>query len=130
VLHFVRLYADEAGDSHFEDVAVATEAVELVAGVPPAGLAGPLPGGDLYLLEIPAEQREDGWHTAPRRQWVVHLTGTTEIETSDGEVRRFGSGALLLAEDTTGRGHNSRTINEGGQLLLFIPLADGDAPNT
>jgi hypothetical protein len=124
VLGYVRLYADAAGDSRFEDVAVEAVPLELVAGMPPAGLSGPFPGGDFYLLEIPAEQREDGWHTAPRRQWILHLTGTTEIETSAGEVRRFGPGTLLLAEDTTGKGHNSRTINEGGQLMLFIPILE------
>jgi hypothetical protein len=127
VLSYVRLYADAAGDSHLEDVTVDMAPLELVAGVPPAGLAGPFPGGEFYLVEIPAEQREDGWHTAPRRQWVVQLSGTTELETSDGAVRRLGPGALLLAEDTVGKGHNSRTINDGGQLLLVIPVP-GDAP--
>ena len=121
-LSYVRLYADTGGESHFEDVAVEATPVEIVPGIPPLGLAGPLPGGEVYLVHVPPEQREDGWHNAPRRQWVVQLTGISEIETSDGEVRHFGPGALVLAEDTTGRGHNSRSLNEGGQVLLFIPI--------
>jgi hypothetical protein len=119
---YTRLYADAGGDSHFEDVAVTATPTEIMVGFPSLGVAGPFAGGELYLVHIPTEQREDGWHNAPRRQWVVQLSGSTEIETSDGEMRCFGPGALILAEDTWGKGHNSRSLNEGGQLLLMIPI--------
>jgi hypothetical protein len=127
MLSYVRLYADAAGESHFEDVQVSTVPTDVVAGIPPLGLAGPFAGGEFFLMEVPPEQREDGWHNAPRRQWVIQLRGILEVETSDGEVRRFGPGALVLAEDTFGKGHDSRALNEDGQLLLMMPLP-ADAP--
>ena len=40
------------------------------------------------------------WHNAPRRQFVVNLTGTVEIVASDGETRRLGPGSILLEQRT------------------------------
>ena len=46
-----------------------------------------------------------------------------EIETGLGEVRRFGPGDILFADDTTGRGHISRDV-AGPRQNLFLPLPD------
>jgi quercetin dioxygenase-like cupin family protein len=51
---------------------------------------------------------EVGWHNPPERQLVIFLTGETKFEASDGAVRRVGPGAVVLAEDTWGKGHVSR----------------------
>jgi hypothetical protein len=65
------------------------------------------------------------WHPAPNRQFVITLSGESEIEL---EKLRLGPGHILLAEDTTGQGHISRAIGTGDRLSLFIPLADGAVP--
>ena len=51
------------------------------------------------------KNREDlsGWHTAPRRQWCITLSGSVEIGIGNGTVKTFGPGDVFLAEDTTGR---------------------------
>jgi hypothetical protein len=43
---------------------------------------------------------------------AVYLSGEGEIEASDGEVRRLLPGMVLLAEDTTGRGHRVKHIGD------------------
>jgi hypothetical protein len=53
---------------------------------------------------------------------VIWLTGKVEFETSDGVVRRLAAGSVVLAEDTTGKGHISRHPAEG-QLVVHIDLA-------
>ena len=53
---------------------------------------------------------------------VVNLTGSVEIEIGDGTVRRLGPGSILLAEDTTGRGHISRAVDGEPRSCLFVPL--------
>ena len=68
------------------------------------------------------------WHTAPNRQYVVTLSGESEIELEGGRKLRLGPGHILLAEDTTGHGHISRAVGAGDRLSLFIPLADGAVP--
>ena len=58
------------------------------------------------------------WHNAPWRQYVVTLSGTWEIETSDGDIRRFGPGDVLLAEDLTGKGHVNRVDGLVERLMI------------
>ena len=63
------------------------------------------------------------WHPAPRRQFVIILSGQLEIGLGDGSKRVFGPGDARLVEDTTGKGHTTRIF--GGQICVTatIPLA-------
>jgi hypothetical protein len=56
---------------------------------------------------------------------VVNLTGSVEIEVGDGSRRMFGPGSILLAEDMTGEGHISRSVDDEPRICLFVHL-DGD----
>jgi hypothetical protein len=51
----------------------------------------------------------------------VLLDGEIEICTSTGEKRTFG-GDVLLVEDTTGKGHQTRQLSPGTRRSLFITL--------
>jgi hypothetical protein len=53
---------------------------------------------------------------------VITLSGQGEIEISDGAKRRFGPGAVMLADDTTGRGHITRVVSNEPRLYVMIPL--------
>ena len=53
---------------------------------------------------------------------MIMLQGEVEIETSDGTVRRLGAGDILLAEDTTGKGHRSRSVGTGPRQSVFVTL--------
>jgi hypothetical protein len=68
------------------------------------------------------------WHPAPSRQFVITLSGESEVELEGGRKLRLGPGHILLAEDTTGQGHISRAIGSGDRVSLFIPNADGAEP--
>lgn len=68
------------------------------------------------------------WHPATRRQYVVTLSGESEIELEGGRKIRLGPGHILLAEDTTGQGHISRAVGSKDRISLILPLADGAAP--
>jgi hypothetical protein len=65
------------------------------------------------------------WHPASRRQMVVTLAGESEIELEGGRRIRLGPGHILLAEDTTGKGHISRAVPSKDRIALDIGLADG-----
>src|SRR6266545_6572555 len=65
------------------------------------------------------------WHPAPNRQYVVTLSGESEIELEGGRKIRLGPGHILLAEDTTGQGHISRAVGSKDRITLDIGLADG-----
>jgi len=64
------------------------------------------------------------FHPAPTRQYVVTLSGRGEVELEDGTKIPLTPGHILLAEDTTGKGHMSRGVGSEDRLSLFIQLAD------
>lgn len=47
------------------------------------------------------------WHPAPRRRWVITLSGTVEIGLGDGSSMTFGPGDVFFAEDVRGQGHKA-----------------------
>ena len=63
------------------------------------------------------------WHPAPRRQFVITLSGEVEIGLGDGSVHRFGAGHVNLAEDLTGQGHTTRVVGNEPRIMAVIPLA-------
>jgi hypothetical protein len=62
------------------------------------------------------------WHPAPRRQFVITISGEVEIGLADGSVHHFGPGHVNLAEDVTGKGHTTRVVGNQPRLTAVIPL--------
>jgi uncharacterized cupin superfamily protein len=75
----------------------------------------------VLFISSPSNWHGD-WHPAPRRQFYFPLSGELEVEVSDGEVRRFSSGDVLLLEDTFGKGHISRVVSNERGYAVFVPL--------
>ena len=117
-MQYFRIYADSKGESHFEDIDV-----PLAPGGGQSDLSELIPASGVIFRRSPAGQFID-WHPAPRRQFVVTLSGHAEVEASDGEIRQIGPGTVMLADDTTGKGHITRGIGTDERLSLFIPLPD------
>lgn len=108
-----RLYTGPDDESHFEDMEIPLE--EKVGNV---RQSKPVEVTEVYFRE--SKGKDDyGWHNATRRQFVIMLDGELEIEIGDGTKRRLNSGDVLLAEDTTGRGHLSRSVNN---KVIVVPL--------
>lgn len=66
----------------------------------------------------------EDWHTAPRKQYVITLSGRGEIEISGGKKIQLGPGHILLVEDLTGKGHISRGVGTEERISIIIPLAE------
>jgi hypothetical protein len=122
-MKYVRLYADPAGDSHFEDVDLPLTAVDFAPPAPPAYLSSYIPATRCAFIMGPAGWYGD-WHPTPRRQFFIWLSGETEVQTSDGAVRRFGPGSVVLVEDTTGKGHVSRVVSTEEARHVIVQLPD------
>src|SRR6266545_7296120 len=105
---YVRLFSDESGDSHFEDVEVGLELTDFAPPAAPLHVASLGAASSLMLVGADSSWRGDELHPAPARQFVTSLFGEVEITASDGTVRTFGPGDLVLLEDTSGKGHSSR----------------------
>lgn len=117
-MSYFRIYAGPDGESHFEDVDV-----ELDDQGNQSALSALIPATGVIFRRTPADQYLD-WHPAPRRQFVITLSGEAEVEASDGEVRHIGPGTVMLAEDVTGKGHITRGLGTQDRLSLFIPLPE------
>ncbi|HDQ07446.1 MAG TPA: cupin domain-containing protein [Methanoculleus sp.] len=118
---YYRIFADSQGDSHLDIVTVEQS---LAQGAPPAA--------PFYISEDRAASKyrfytfEPGWigelHPAPTRQFLALLSGEVEVKTTDGTVRRFGPGDLVLLEDTSGKGHVTRNTGDGYAMFLVVPV--------
>jgi hypothetical protein len=111
-----RIYTGDDGESHFEDVGIPLERIS-----PGGRLSEAVSVKSVVFRETDGDYNLD-FHCAPRRQYVVNLTGSVEIETGTGDIRLLGPGSILLAEDTTGKGHISRAVGNEQRQSLFIAL--------
>jgi len=66
----------------------------------------------------------DDWHRAPRRQYVITLSGHGEVEVAGGKKISLGPGHIDLVEDTTGKGHITKVLGTEDRVTLQLPLAD------
>lgn len=123
-MRYVRIVADAGGASHFQDVEAAPAAG---SGADGRWLSEPVPVAGLIFRRVQGDGAP-GWHVAPRRQFVVHLEGSVEVQVSDGEVRRFDPGSVILLEDTWGEGHLTRPVDGPDRTTLFITLGEDPPP--
>ena len=65
---------------------------------------------------------EGVWHPSPVRQFAFILRGVFEVGVSDGEGRSLGAGAVVLLDDTTGRGHTTRITSTEAGLTAMVHL--------
>jgi hypothetical protein len=108
------IYTGTDQQSHFEDLEIPEHAVNYGTN------SDPISATTVLFRHTPVGGAMD-FHPAPRRQFVVNLSGLVEIECGDGSKRRLGAGDILLADDTTGQGHITRDL-EGPRAGIFIFL--------
>jgi len=119
-LTYARVYVGPDGATHFQDSAIGMIPIEYVPGIPLVDSASPLAVKALTFSRVEAGYASD-WHPAPRRQFVLPLSGAIEVTVSDGETRSFGAGGVFLVEDTVGAGHQTRTL--GSDDCVFVTVA-------
>ena len=110
----VRVYSDECGDSHFEEMQI-----PLIHSGQVGALSQPIEVEKLIFREVEPTYDWD-FHCAPEKQFIILLDGEIEIETSLGEKRKFTSGQILRVEDTTGKGHRTRNLQANKRRSVFI----------
>ena len=118
---YPRLYADEHGESHFEDVEIDLVSTEYVLPAFPLDLSSFTPATQFGFMRAPAGWSSE-WHPSSARNIFFVLNGEWEVTASDGETRRFAAGSVLLAEDTSGQGHVSRVLGEADSLAVMVQL--------
>ncbi|HKD56469.1 MAG TPA: hypothetical protein VKD45_03090 [Hyphomicrobiaceae bacterium] len=110
------LYVDANGETHFRDIEVAWVEERNFSK-----LSARLPATGIIFRETSADYDLD-WHPAPRRQYIINLDGGVKITASDGESRIIGAGEVLLVEDTSGKGHLSKSVAGKLRHSIFVPI--------
>ena len=116
-MKIVRIYTGGDQKSHFEDIEIKFDGnQQILSGDSRAATSA------VFRCVLPGLVLDR--HPAPRRQYVVTLSGSWEIEASAGAVRTFRPGDVMLADDTSGEGHISRVIGSEPHVFMTVPLAE------
>ena len=119
-LSYTRIYIDDEGNSHFSGEEIPMTLASYAMPEPKLGLSPTYEASSLTFFSAPPGLFAD-WHTAIRKQFLFHLSGISEITVSDGEVRRFVRGDIVLVKDTTGQGHTARVVGEEDVVIAAVP---------
>jgi hypothetical protein len=114
-MQLVRLYSGKDGQSHFEDIDIVLEPVHI------AHFSKAVAVENLKFGKI-GDMNEITWHTQDEPAYIVILNGAMELEVGDGTKKVINAGDILLAEDTTGQGHITRSIKGKGWSFLIAPV--------
>ena len=116
-MQVTRIFTGSDGESHFEDLDIPLN------DLGPVGAMSDLIEATGVVFRETGPDYDLDFHNAPRRQFVLMLSGgEVEIEVGDGSKRRLGPGDVLLTEDTTGRGHISRAVDDQPRVSIFVTL--------
>ena len=115
-MKITRIYTGPDGESHFEDIDIS---LDNVVG---SQKMSKLKNATGIIFRETSGEYDLNFHNAPRRQFIITLEGQVELVVGDGTSRILGPGDILLAEDTTGRGHASRAVNNQPRKSIFITL--------
>jgi mannose-6-phosphate isomerase-like protein (cupin superfamily) len=86
-----------------------------------------LTGGELHSAQ-PGSVID--WHTAPRPEYIITLSGQGEMEVAGGKKIHMAPGRIFLVEDTTGKGHITRVIGSQERITLQLPISDPSTHST
>ncbi|RYG32572.1 MAG: hypothetical protein EOO01_34105 [Chitinophagaceae bacterium] len=111
-----RVFNNEKGDSQFEDVFIPLKDSGEIGF-----LSELISASGIIFREVKSTYDYD-FHNAPRKQYLVLVDGGIEIETSTGERKIFDTGQVLLLEDTCGKGHRTRNLENRVRTSIFIPV--------
>src|SRR5713101_9041990 len=119
MITYARLYADEFGESHFEDIEITLTLTDYAPPAPPLSLSAFLPASQVRFMNAPEGWASD-WHPSSARNLFFVISGEWEVTASDGETRRFPVGSVLLVDDTHGKGHSSRVLGNTDSLAAIV----------
>lgn len=120
MIRCIRIWTEEDGDSHFEE-----GVIDL-----PKGERGDVLCDKIAATSVSFRETQPGgtfaWHDAPTRQLVITLAGKLDFQTHLGEHFIINPGDILLAEDTTGRGHSWKLVDDEPWRRAYVIIGDAE----
>jgi quercetin dioxygenase-like cupin family protein len=114
-----RIYTGADGQAHAEEIDV-----QMTRSTSPGSERSPaINVASLQFSRSTAGTFSD-WHNAPRRQFIVTISGRAEVELLGGQKIPVEPGRVLQVEDLKGKGHITRTLASADWVYVIIPFAD------
>jgi len=109
VANVIRIFATPDGGSRVEVLAISPDAKPIpVTSMTASAYAGS------------GVSSAPDWHTAPRKQFAINMSGALEVELTDGTRQHIGSDLVFL-EDLTGKGHITRALGPVTNVFIHVP---------
>ena len=121
-MRYTRVYTGPDGETHFAEAETAGETTTALESDLVGKVSETFPVTGVYFREVRRESSDEP-HNAPYPLFIVGLRGTFSVEVSDGELREFPPGSVVLVEDTAGKGHTTRRVGDEPRTTLMAPLA-------
>lgn len=123
---YTRIYSDAEGESHFENVTIPFNLADFAPPAPPISVTDAINTEAFVLISSPSGWFGD-WHPTPTRQYIIMISGELEAAVSDGEIRRFKKGDMILLEDSIGKGHVTRVVSKERVYCIAITLGSSSS---
>jgi hypothetical protein len=117
-MKFPRIYADEQGETHIGVCDVPAHEARVGPPPNPVGQMTETEAVSSFVTFLAPAGTEVPSHNAPQPYICIILSGEGEVATSDGTILRLGPGELIYCDDTSGKGHVTRSISD--VRLAFI----------
>jgi len=121
MMRYHKLYVDDEGESHWQDVAVTLEERTFAPPAKAIEISQPETASRTMFLRLKA-----GWdepiHPTPVAQKLICLAGSVRVTASDGEARIIGPGDVWLMQDKHGKGHHTVVTSEEDFVSVIIQL--------
>jgi hypothetical protein len=105
--HLFRIWSDSAGDTHIEEIKLSDKKRAKI----PGALV------DFHLGAVPPEAATK-LHAAPDHEFAVTVSGTIDLQASDGSKAHLAAGDIAYLDDTTGKGHTAN--GNGASISLAV----------
>jgi len=120
-MKFPRIYTDEQGETHIGVLDVPEHEARVGPPPNPVGQMSETEAVSTFAVFAAPAGTEVPSHNAPQPSICIVLSGEGEVETSDGTTLRLGPGELIYCDDTSGKGHVTRSVTD--VRLAFINRA-------
>ena len=120
-MKFPRIYTDDQGETHIGDLDVPEHEARVGPPPNPVGQMTETEAVSTFVVFSAPAGTAVPAHNAPQPYICIVLAGVGEVQTSDGATLRLRAGELIYCDDTTGKGHVTRSITD--IRLAFINRA-------
>lgn len=120
-MKFRRIYTDEQGETRIGVLDVPEHEARVGPPPNPAGQMTATEAVSTFVVFSAPAGTEVPSHNAPQPYICIVLSGEGEVETSDGDTVRLRAGELIYCDDTSGKGHVTRSLSD--VRLAFINRA-------